>query len=100
MEKDCGFDITHDFFFAKKVENVAVIRFKGDLLFRAIDLKAKTSLFDCLKRISEDDAVRAVLIIGSPGKTGRKEYTAFYHHVSKAGIERYAINRMYNSSFA
>ncbi|MBW1788930.1 MAG: hypothetical protein JRK53_20335, partial [Deltaproteobacteria bacterium] len=56
MEKECDFDVTKDFFSAKKVEDIAVLSFKENLLLRAIDLQAKTSLFACLERISKNDA--------------------------------------------
>ncbi|MBW1744605.1 MAG: enoyl-CoA hydratase/isomerase family protein [Deltaproteobacteria bacterium] len=97
MEKECDFDVTQDFFSAKKVEDIAVLSFEENLLLRAIDLQAKTSLFACLERISKNDAIKVLLIMGSPEKTGREEYIAFYRQVFESKLDHYAINRMYNA---
>jgi 2-(1,2-epoxy-1,2-dihydrophenyl)acetyl-CoA isomerase len=97
MEKECNFDMTHDFFSAKRVDDIAVISFQENLLLRATDLQAKTSLFDCLELISKNEEIKAVVIIGSPNKTGREEYIEFYRLVLESKMESYAINRMYNA---
>lgn len=97
MEKDCGFDMTHDFFSAERIDDIAVLNFKKSLLLQAIDMKAKTSLFDCLEHISNNDAIKVVLIIGSPDKTGNEEYFAFYRQVFESKLDQYAINRLYNA---
>ncbi len=97
MEKDCGFDMTHDFFSAKRIDDIAVLNFKESLLLQAIDMKAKTFLFDCLEHISKNDAIKVVLIIGSPDKTGSEEYFAFYRQVFESKLDQYAINRLYNA---
>lgn len=97
MEKECNLDVTHDFFSAIKLEDIAMLSFKENLLLRAIDLEAKTSLSDCLELISKNDAIKVVLIMGSPEKTGREEYIAFYRQVLESKLDRYAINRMYNA---
>ena len=95
MEKECKVDVAHDFFSARQVEDIAVLSFKEDLLLRATDLSAKTSLFDCLERISNNDAIKILLIMGSPEKTGREEFIAFYRQVFEAKLGHYSINRMY-----
>ena len=97
MEKECKVDVAHDFFSARQVEDIAVLSFKEDLLLRATDLSAKTSLFACLERISKNNAIKILLIMGSPEKAGREEYIAFYRHVFESKLNHYAINRMYNA---
>ncbi|MBW1873195.1 MAG: enoyl-CoA hydratase/isomerase family protein, partial [Deltaproteobacteria bacterium] len=97
MKKECDFDMTQDFFSAKRVDDIAVVTFRQNLLQHAIDLQAKTSLFDCLDAISRNDVVKSVLIMGSPRKTGREEYVEFYHQLLESKMDRVAIHRLYNA---
>lgn len=91
-------DIDHDLFTAKRVEDIIVLNLTEDLLLHAVDLSEKNRLFDYLEVISESDEIKALLIMGSPGKTGREEYIKFYGQVLANELDRNAINRLYNAA--
>ena len=90
-------DGDYDFFSAKRIEDIVLMRFRENLLVRATDLSARNSLLDFIEHVSNSDEIKAVLIIGSPQKTGCEEYIEFYHKVFECELGQYAIQRLYNA---
>ncbi len=97
MKKDQTLDERCDFFSAKRLEHVVMIRFKENLLFYASDLGAKEKVMGYLDLVSENDSIKAVVILGFPYKSGCEEYLEFYRQVFEAKLGQKAINRMYNA---
>jgi hypothetical protein len=60
-------------------------------------LDAKGQLFDYLELVSKSDAIRGVLIIGSPKKIGPEGYTGFYRQVLRQELDTRAFARLYNA---
>jgi len=85
-----------EFFSAELHENIVTIRFKGHFLYSTTDLTSRDKLLDYLDRISKNDAVKVIIIISSPEKTGSEELLDFYRRIlnSKLGIN--AVHRMFN----
>ncbi|MEJ2234500.1 MAG: enoyl-CoA hydratase/isomerase family protein [Deltaproteobacteria bacterium] len=97
MKKVSNFEVDYDFFSGRREEDIVLISFKENLLHRATHLDAKGQLFDYLELVSKSDAIRGVLIIGSPKKMGREEYIEIYRRVWKQELDTRALARIYNA---
>ncbi|MBW1733536.1 MAG: enoyl-CoA hydratase/isomerase family protein [Deltaproteobacteria bacterium] len=97
MKKPKGLDQTHNFFSAKRIDHMVVLKFNENLLFSATDLKIKQPLFDYLDLISKIDDIKVVLLMGSPHKRGCEEYVEFYPRAFETEFGQYAIERLYNA---
>ncbi len=75
--------------------DIAVLRFTRIPLFAAADLKHKSRILECLEQAGGDRSIRALVILGSPHKSGRDEYRDFFQTASKAD-DRF-MNKMLNS---
>lgn len=96
MKKDTDLDEKHDFFLAKRYENVIMLSFKGNLLLRATDLSARDTVLDYFDRVSKSDSIKVVMIFSSTEKTGREEYLEFYHQLSNLNGNQSTIGRFFN----
>ena len=97
MKKVSNFEVDYDFFSGRREEDIVLISFKENLLQRTTHLDAKGLLFDYLELVSKSDAIRGVLIIGSPKKMGREGYFRFYRQVLQPEFDRRGLARMYNA---
>jgi 2-(1,2-epoxy-1,2-dihydrophenyl)acetyl-CoA isomerase len=97
MKKVSNFEVDYEFFSGRREEDTVLISFKENLLHRATHLDAKGQLFDYLELVSKSDAIRGVLIIGSPKKMGREEYLEIYRRVGKQELDTRALARVYNA---
>ena len=97
MKKMSNFEVDYDFFSGRREEDIVLISFKENLLQRSTHLDAKGQLFDYLELVSKSDAIRGVLIIGSPKKMGREEYIRFYRQVLQPEFDMRALARVYNA---
>ena len=97
MQKAKEFDQTHDFFSAKRIGDIVILKFNENLLFSATDLHIKQPLFDYLELISKSDEIKVVLFMGSPYKRGCKEYVEFFSKAFETEFGQYAIERLYNA---
>ena len=64
MEKDLNYDKDYYFFSSRRFDDVITLYFKGNMLFRTIDLHARDILLDYFDRISRSDLIKVVVIIG------------------------------------
>ena len=97
MKKDQTLDEKCDFFSAKRIEHIVMIRFKENLLFYASDLSAKEKVMEYLDLVSESESIKAIVILGFPYKNGCEEYLEFYRQVFETKLGQQAIHRMYNA---
>ena len=97
MKKVSNFEVDYDFFSGRREADIVLISFKENLLQRTTHLDAKGLLFDYLELISRSDAIRGVLIIGSPKKMGREEYIRFYRQVLQPEFDMRGLARVYNA---
>ncbi len=86
----------YDLFSTEQTDEVVIIRFKEDLLFRITDLNARDEMIDCLDRVSENDSIKVIVIFSSPNKSGIEEYFEFYHKLSKSKWDVNTIHRLCN----
>jgi len=98
MEKNpnIDFNLKCDFFSAKRLEDVIILRFKENLLFRATDLSSGDKVLGYLNRVSESDSIKVVVIISSSEKRGSEEYFDFFHQALKQKWNRFPVHRMHN----
>lgn len=97
MENETGFDRDHDDFSAKKIEDIIIFRFKGNLLLRATDLRAMFAILNYLNLVSENNSIKVLVIFGSPQETSFKEIVQFHRRVLETGLDEGSIRRMYNA---
>ena len=97
MRKTKEFNQTHDFFSAKRIDDIVMLKFNENLLFSATDLNLKQPLFDYLELISKSDEIKVVIIMGSPQKRGCEEYVEFYPKAFEIEFGHYAVERLYNA---
>ncbi|MCD4763926.1 MAG: enoyl-CoA hydratase/isomerase family protein [Desulfobacterales bacterium] len=97
MRKVLSLEGNYDFFSAKMVEDIVILNVKENILLQAINLTAKYYLLEYLELVSKTNAIKVVLIIGSPQKRGSEEYFRFYRQVMERELDRHAINRLYNA---
>lgn len=99
MKKDQNLDVRYDFFSGKRVEDIIVLTFKENLLHSVTDLDEKALLFDYLDLVSKSNAIKVLLIIGSPKKIGSEEYIQFYrqHLQLQSGLGQTGCAKLYNA---
>jgi len=90
MAKKCGF------FSTEQIDEIVIIRFKEDLLFRITDLSARDAMLDYFDHVSENDSIKVMVIISSPNKSGIEEYFEFYNKLSKSKWDENTIHRLCN----
>jgi len=96
MKEKAGFGEVLDFFSTENIDDVVIIRFKGNLLLSATDLNARDSLLEILDRIERSDSIKMVIIVSPLEKVGRQELFEFYLHIFKSKMGIGAIHRMLN----
>ena len=97
MKKDQNLDVKYDFFSGKRIEDIIVLSLKENLLHHGTDLDDKALLIDYLELVSKNDAIKVLLIIGSPKKIGREEYIEFYRQHFQKGFGQTDLERLYNA---
>lgn len=95
MTNELDLDYRGDFFSAKRLEEIAIVRFRENLLFYTTDLGAKEEMLSYLELVSISEPIKVLVIFSSPHKTGCKEYFEFYRQASEGEPDRNAITRMY-----
>lgn len=90
-------DVHHHYFSARSHGDVVCLHLEKELLVHLADLGARDALFDYLKRVAENEAVKSLVLIGSPEKAGVKEYRDFFHPVMKSRADRNSVPRLLNA---
>lgn len=89
--------IDSELFSGERIGEVAILRFKENLLLRGTDLSAKDRLFSHMDHLAQDPGVKTLLIVGSPEKTGSAEYIAFYKRIIDVKVDINHLERLYNA---
>lgn len=97
MKKKSKQDVEQHLFFTRQVGSVTFLSLKENLLLRITDLDQKEQLLEHMENISQDPLTKVLVIVGSPEKTGAKEYFEFYYRLCHLKFDRNAIYRMYNA---
>lgn len=86
-----------EFFRGEIIGNVLVLDFKDNLMFRATNLEAKSTILDYLDQLSRTDAIKAALVMSSPKKAGRDEYCKFYNQVIQSALSVNAVHKLFHA---
>ncbi len=97
MRKKTYGESADELFVGKQIDSSAFLYLSENLLLRATDLDRKDRLLEYMDRVSEDSSVETLVIVGSPEKTGVKEYYEFYYRLCRLKFDRNAIYRMFNA---
>lgn len=90
--------LVDDILFKARLEDqIVVLNMKNNLLLNATDLTAKEVLFEYLRKVSDDNAIKIILIIGAKDKAGRDEYLQFYKQVLQSKMDPENLERLYNA---
>jgi len=95
MKKDTNLDIKNDYFSAKKVEEIIMISFSGNIMLFPTLLSAKEALFDYLDLVSNTNTIKVVILKGQQEGDQREDYFAFYNAFLKSKIDDNALHRMF-----
>jgi len=97
MRKKINLEGDSEFFSGEQIGNILLLGLKQNLMSQVTNLSAKSIFFDYLDRVSQDDSLKVVVILGSPGKTGRDEYKEFYTQVIQSILDVSAVYKMFNA---
>jgi enoyl-CoA hydratase/carnithine racemase len=86
-----------DFFTAEIAGEVLVLHLQDKLMLRVTNLKTKSVILDYLDQVSANKAVKVVVIMSFPKKTGRQEYIDFFNQVIQAGMELNAVFKLFHA---
>jgi enoyl-CoA hydratase/carnithine racemase len=86
-----------DFYSGEVVGNVLVLDLKDNLMFRATNLKAKTTILEYMDQVSRTEAIKVVLIVSFPQKAGREEYVKFFNQVMQSGLDINAVHKLFHA---
>jgi len=95
MGTTSNLDLNCDFFSAKELEDIILLRFKENLLFQGTDLSTRDEVLDYLDRISETHSIK-VVIVRSSERRGCEEYFEFYNQALRRNWDLYSIHRLHN----
>jgi len=90
-------NIENHLFMAEQIENIALIRFKKNLIRQLTDLNVKEGLFKCLHEVRDSKSIKVLLLIGSPEKIKRQAMIEFLGELADSGISVNQIARVYNA---
>ena len=93
------FDLAGDFDFytGEIIGNVLLLNLKDKIMFRATNIKAKSVILDYLDQVSRTDAIKIVLIVSFPKKSGREEYFEFFNQVIKGEIDFNVVYKLFHA---
>jgi 2-(1,2-epoxy-1,2-dihydrophenyl)acetyl-CoA isomerase len=96
MKAETASNERQDFYWLKRYDDVAVIKFGKNFLSNAIDLAIDNPLLNVFDRIAENDRIKVLVIMNCFEQIGRKAYIDFCREVLSAESDRRSIQRMCN----
>ena len=86
----------HGFYSLKQFDDVATLKLGRNFLSNAIDLAIKNSLFDVFDHISDNNAIKVLVIMNCIEQIGCEGYIDFCRQVLDTEFDRKSIQRMCN----
>jgi 2-(1,2-epoxy-1,2-dihydrophenyl)acetyl-CoA isomerase len=86
-----------EFYTGELAGDVLVLNLKDNLMFRATNLKAKTTILEYMDQVSRNEVIKVVLIVSFPKKAGREEYIKFYNQVIQSGLDINAVHKLFHA---
>ena len=97
MKRRMNLEGEFEFYTGELVGNVLVLNLKDNLMFRATNLKAKTTILEYMDQVSRNEVIKVVLIVSFPKKAGREEYIKFYNQVIQSGLDINAVHKLFHA---
>jgi 2-(1,2-epoxy-1,2-dihydrophenyl)acetyl-CoA isomerase len=97
MKRKIDLESDFDFFKGKIIGSVLVLNFKDNLMLRATSLKTKSTVIDYLDQLSRTKAIKVLLVVSSPNKTGREEYCKFYNQVIQSELDINTVHKLFHA---
>ena len=91
LNQDC------DYFSASRIDDIAWIELKGNMLLQATDLNCRDTLLNYLDLVSEDKEIKIVAIFNSKESAGYEKYAEFYQLVGDCKIDKNDVWRMFRT---
>lgn len=86
-----------DSFAAEIAGEVLVLHLQDKLMLRVSNLKTKSVILDYLEQVSSNKAVKVIVILSFPKKSGRQEYFEFFNQVIQSGMELNAVYKLFHA---
>lgn len=84
-------------FSAEHIEDIALIRLKGGLVRHLTNLNVKEDWFRYLHEVRSNKRIKAVLIMGNPGKLKRREMFDLICNMAQSPSSTFEATRVYNA---
>jgi len=97
MKRKIDLESDYDFFEGEIIGSVLVLNFKDNLMLRATSLKTKSTIIDYLDQLSRTEAIKVLLVVSSPNKTGREEYCQFYNQVIQSALDINTVHKLFHA---
>ena len=85
------------FYSIRKLDNIVILTFKGDVLLPFSYLTNKEALLNYLDVISNDDSTKVMMITYKRKSSPVEEYFEFYKLLSESKIDERTLSRMYRA---
>jgi len=86
-----------DYFSASRIDRIAWIELKGNMLQQSIDLSCRDTLINYLNLVAEDRGIKIVGIFNSEESAGYEKYAEFYQMVGDRIIDENDVWRMFRT---
>ena len=91
------FEITCETFTTRRHnERIVALHFQPHFLLRTANLQDRDKALAFLERVSADQSIRALVVVGSPDAKGRQEFMDFFRQFGTSGMDPALVHRMYN----
>ncbi len=97
MKRKIDLESDFDFFKGEIIGTVLVLNFKDNFMFRATSLETKSTILDYLDQLSRTDAIKVLLLVSSPKKAGKEEYSKFYNQVIQSVLDINAVHKLFHA---
>lgn len=86
-----------DSFTTEIAGEVLVLHLQDKLMLRVTNLKTKSLVLDYLDQVSPNKAIKVIVILSFPKKSGRQEYIEFFNQVIQSGMELNAVYKLFHA---
>jgi len=88
MKKDSIDTKINDFFSVRIDKEVAILRFRENMLLPLIDSINRDRLINHIDKLSREPSIKVILMLHNPYKTGYKDYFNFYRNLTVQEADR------------
>ena len=97
MKRKIDLESDFEFFKGEIIGSVLVLNLKDNLMIRATNLEIKSTMLDYLDQLSRTEAIKVLLVVSSPNKTGREEYCQFYNQVIQSALDINTVHKLFHA---